>query len=84
MPDAQHAIETAAAASVATKAMYTGAGATVLGWFLSSEFGVLVGLVLGIGGFVVNWFYRHRQDKREQRAHEALMASMRQPGDHQP
>jgi len=60
-------------AAVGSKATYTGAGMTVGGWLLSSEFAVLMGIVIGVAGFFVNWFYRHRQDEREHAEHEARM-----------
>jgi hypothetical protein len=44
-----------------------------MGWVLSSEFGVLIGLLLGCGGFLVNWYYKHKEDKRQQREHEIRM-----------
>ncbi len=60
-------------AAAGSKATYTGAGASVMGWVLSSEFGVLIGLLLGLGGFVVNWYYKHKEDKRQQVEHERRM-----------
>lgn len=60
-------------AAAGSKATYTGATTSVVGWVLSSEFGVLVGLLLGIGGFGINWYYKHKQDKREQAEHERRM-----------
>lgn len=60
-------------AAAGSKATYTGAGASLMGWVLSSEFGVLIGLLLGLGGFIVNWYYKHKEDKRQQREHEARM-----------
>ena len=71
-PEQQATID-ATIASVGSKATYTGAGASVVGWVLSSEFGVFCGLMLGIGGFLVNWYYKHKQDRREQAEHERRM-----------
>lgn len=68
-----HEIE-AAAAAVGSKATYGGAGITLSGWMLSNEFAVLAGLVIGVAGFAVNWFYKARDDRRKQSAHEAYMA----------
>ena len=70
--EAHNTLDTTLAA-VASKATYTGAGTSVLGWMLSSEFGVLVGLLIGFGGFFVNWYYRHKEDKRQQTEHEKRM-----------
>ena len=60
-------------ASVGSKATYTGAGASVVSWVLSSEFGILFGLALGLAGFGINWYYRHKQDRRDQAEHERRM-----------
>lgn len=60
-------------AAVSSKATYTGAGMTISGWLLSSEAAVLIGIVLGVAGFVVNWVYRHREDQRQQAEHRARM-----------
>lgn len=69
---ASHTID-ATMAAIGSKATYTGAGASVMGWMLSSEFGVLIGLMLGIGGFALNWYYRHKEDKRQQAEHDRRM-----------
>lgn len=72
----------AAAASIASKATYTGASTTVVGWILSSEFGVLAGIVLGTVGLLTNWWFQHRRDKREEAEHQRRMARMSsKPGD---
>lgn len=60
-------------AAAGSKATYTGAGASIMGWVLSSEFGILVGVVLGVGGFVVNWYYRAKEDKRREEEHSRRM-----------
>lgn len=60
-------------ATVGSKATYTGASASVLGWMFSSEFGVLFGLFLGLAGLAVNWYYRAKEDKRQQLEHERRM-----------
>lgn len=50
----------AALAAAGSKATYTGSGMVLSGWFFSSEFAVLIGIVIGIAGFLVNWYYRHK------------------------
>lgn len=62
-------------AAVGSKATYTGASASVLGWMISSEFGVLFGLFLGVAGLCINWFYKHKEDKRQQAEHDRRMRS---------
>lgn len=71
-PDHKAAVEVAVA-SVGSKATYTGATASILGWFMSSEFAVVLGIVLGVAGFAVNWYYKHKQHVREQDEHNRRM-----------
>jgi len=72
----QHAIETTLAAA-GSKATYAGAGMTISGWFLSSEFAVLCGILLGICGLVVNFLFQLKRDRREQREHRARMEAFK-------
>ena len=67
----------ATASAVASKATYTGAGMTIGGWFLSSEFSVLAGMLVGVAGLLVNWYYKHKQDGRLQREHDARMGGLK-------
>lgn len=52
---------------------------TVYGWVTSSEGATLIGLVLAVGGFVVNWYYQHQRHKRE----TALAEAVKQRGETQ-
>ena len=61
----------AALAAIGSKSTYAGASVTVTGWLLSSQFAVLVGMLLGLAGFLVNWYYRHRLTMHEIRLREA-------------
>lgn len=71
-------------AATGSKATYTGAGMTIGGWVLSSEFAVLFGMLLGLAGLGVQWYYRHKltmaeirlkeeQAQREREMHAAKM-----------
>lgn len=60
-------------AALGSKATYTGASTSIVGWFLSSQFGVLAGILIGIAGLCINWYYRHKQDKREEAEHKRRM-----------
>lgn len=66
----------AAAATIGTKAAYTGATTTVGGWLISSEFGVIAGLLIGVTGLLTNLYFNHRRDRREEREHQRRMAQM--------
>lgn len=60
-------------AAIGSKATYTGAGASIVGWLTSSQAGIMFGILLGVGGFLVNWYYRHKEDKRQQAEHDRRM-----------
>lgn len=60
-------------AAVGSKATYTGAGTTTFSWMFSSEFGIAVGVLIGVLGFLLNWYYSRRRDQRELEVHRVLM-----------
>lgn len=81
-------VRAAAAASVATKATYGGAGGAALAWFFSSEAAFLFSVTIGLAGLAVNWYYRAQDnrraaaaDARAQAEHELRMAAARSPKD---
>lgn len=67
---ASSAAHAAGIAALANKFGWGGTVTAVLGWVVSSEFGVLVGVLLGVGGFLVTAYYKHREDKRKQEIHK--------------
>lgn len=75
MSDHQTAFEAAVAAS-ASKIMYTGGAASGAGFVLSNELIGAIGLVIALAGFVVNWYYRRKDDRRRQHEHDAKMAQL--------
>lgn len=77
MDDIKHQTLEATVAAAASKATYAGAGTSVWGWFASSEAGVILGIVIGVIGLLVNIFFRLRQDRRSQTEHEARMRAIR-------
>ena len=52
-------------AAAGSKATYTGSGMVLSGWLFSSEFAVFVGILIGIAGFLVNWYYKHKISNAE-------------------
>lgn len=61
-------------AAIGSKATYTGASTSIVSWFLSSQFGVLAGVLIGIAGLMINWYYKYKQDKREEEEHKKRMS----------
>lgn len=62
MKDSQSPIE-AVISGAASKITYAGAGGSFLGWLTSSEIIGLIGILLAVGGFIVNWYYKHKEYK---------------------
>jgi hypothetical protein len=77
MQDQYHNSIDATIAAAGHKATMGGAAASGLSWFLSSEFGVLCGILIGFLGLMVNFWFRRREDKRHQAEHEARMRKLR-------
>ena len=71
-PEQQAAYESAMAAG-GSKATYYGASTSVVAWMLSSQFGILVGVLLGLGGFILSWYYQYKRNKREEIEHARRM-----------
>jgi len=63
----------ATVAAVASKATGTGSAMAVFGWMTSSEIGIWAGIAIGLAGLAVNWWFRHRADKRQAAAHDAYL-----------
>ena len=57
-------------ATAGTKATYTGAGVSGLGWFLSNEFFGLAGVAIGLAGLFISWYYKRQALRLREREHE--------------
>lgn len=72
----RQAFETSAI-ETADKLTIAGSAGTLVGWITSSDFGVLAGIFIGVVGLLVNWYFKHRQDKRAELSHRAYMERLR-------
>lgn len=63
-------------AAVANKATAVGTAGTFLGWATTSEFGMWAGILIGVIGLVVNWYFKSRTNAREQALHEVYLRKM--------
>ena len=61
MNDQIEIAQAAAAASAASKATYAGSAATIGGWFLSNEFAVLFGILVGTIGLWLQWHFKNKE-----------------------
>ena len=59
----REALETTAAA-LGSKATYAGSTTSIVGWLMSNEFAVVSGMILGLAGLVINWYYKRKSDLR--------------------
>jgi len=51
---------------VATRAQYGGSAIATIFSFIN-QYAAAIGVVIAILGFCVNWYYKHKQDKREEK-----------------
>ncbi len=63
----------AAAASGASKATYTGAGASVAAGVSGNDWMAILGLLVAVAGFAVNLYYKRKEDRRQQREYDERM-----------
>jgi hypothetical protein len=59
----QHSDTVQRITDVANTAQYGGAGATVFFGITAEFWGVIIGAIIGLAGFVVNWYYKHKAHK---------------------
>lgn len=70
-------ITDASIAAAASKSTYTGSGLMITGWLLSSQMAVLVGMIVGILGLVVNVYFKVKQDRRDQALHDEKIKQLK-------
>lgn len=68
-----NALQDTAASAVASKTTMVGSTVTVAGWATHSDFGMWVGIVIGVLGLVVNFYYRFKSDRRAAEAHRRYL-----------
>lgn len=73
MADTSEPTLDAVLAAFGFKMTNVGAGTTLIAWLLSSQGAALVGIVGVVGGLSMQWYFKRRQDRREQEEHEFRM-----------
>lgn len=76
MSQTQTTIEASIAAS-ASKVTAAGSTVTVVSWFNDSNLGMWAGIFIGFTGLMINFYYKHKHDKRAQEAHEAYLHTLK-------
>ena len=54
----------AAGAKIGTTMMYSGAGASVASGLTLNQWGVIVGIIVGVVGLIANVWFKWREDQR--------------------
>ena len=67
------AASAASAAAKASTATFAGSLALLGGWLVSSQAAALLGLLVGVAGLAVQWWYRDREYRMRRREHAAHM-----------
>jgi hypothetical protein len=60
-------------ATAGSKTTYAGAGISTVSWITSSEVGVFAGILIGVIGLAINFYFSRKRDAREQAEHELRM-----------
>lgn len=75
IPEQQQYAETIS--NYATQAQYLGGGTALVFGLSLNEWGVLVGIVIGVLGFIVNVYYKHRAQKMLEQKHAVELEILR-------
>lgn len=62
---AEQAEKLANASAIASKVQYSGAGAALLFGLTINEIGVIIGITVGVLGFLINIYFSWRSDQRQ-------------------
>lgn len=63
--------------SLASKGMSGGAATSMLGWMTSNEGIALIGITITLLGFIVNFVFQIRRDRREKELHKVKLIAIK-------
>lgn len=66
-----------AASAASLKATVAGGGMLSIGGLAANDIAIVGGLLLGVAGFLLQWYYQRRRDRREEREHQARMSELK-------
>jgi len=78
MASSPEGIVEAVGASVATKGLWAGGAAGLVGWLSQVNWIGITGVVLALLGFLVNTYFQVRKDRREARESEARIQALKE------
>jgi ABC-type microcin C transport system permease subunit YejE len=64
------------AAEIGSKVQYTGATGSIIAGLALSEIGVIIGIIVGICGFFVTWYYKHKAFTLYKKRHDIEIESL--------
>ncbi|RSQ31234.1 Lysis protein S [Acinetobacter baumannii] len=74
MSDNQQFIDTSTAIVVGKGATYGGSvGGAVAAWIGSIDLAFWFSIIIGLAGFLMNWYYARQKNKRDEELHKKLM-----------
>ncbi|MET3512723.1 hypothetical protein ABIC63_000488 [Pseudacidovorax sp. 1753] len=79
-PNTTLGVTDAAIASTASKVTYTAAGTTIWAWVTSSEAGIVMGILIGLMGLVVNAYFRWRDFQLNKQVQLAKIDALNRSG----
>ena len=50
-------------AAAASKSTWAGVVSMFFGWLVSSNAAIVVGMLVGVAGLLINWYYKHKNYK---------------------
>lgn len=63
-------------ASISSKATTGGSAAVVAAWWTNVDWGLWIGLAIGVTGLLVNWHYKRKSDRRAEEVHRAHLLAL--------
>lgn len=66
------------AATVGSTIQFSGATGSIVAGLALSEIGVIVGIVVAICGFFINWYYKHKSYKLQVKRHEMEILALKE------
>jgi len=71
-------IDDVAIMSLASKTTWTGGLTSVAASFADWNLTAIGGFIAAVGGLAVNWYYKHRDDKRKDKETAARLAALKE------
>ena len=75
--DNQQIVDASAAIAASKAATYAGSGvAGISAWMGTIDWGFWISISVAMGGFLMNWYFAKKKDKRDEIEHKAYLGSL--------